>query len=148
MAIKVSIGDPLELERVQELLIENWREAGNDIEFILSDALDYYKRLKETTQNVLGAIVYEDEQIIGYCIATLTAYPFNHAVKACSVNGLYLMPDKRNGIAVSKLMEAVCTIAKDWEAQEILWHAPAGSAFNEALKARYKPLSNYYKEVL
>lgn len=142
------IVDPIEnFDEAEPLLKANWRESGVDMEFIPEHAKLFYSRLADF--GILFAVgAYKDGELIGYCISTIVPHPLNHKARICNADGMYLAPEYRKGLVVAEMMRLTETIARNHEASAIQWHAPAGSSFSEALAARYKPLSNYFRQDL
>ncbi len=145
--VEVRVEDPLEkFDEALPLLEANWRESGSPIEFKAEDVRQFYAYMAE-----MGAIsavgAWNDEQLVGYAITTFGPHPMNHSVRICNVDGLFLHPDFRMGIA-GRLMNSVKDLAVIEGAHYIHWHSPAGSDFSKALAKRTTPMSEYFREVV
>lgn len=148
MGIEIKIVDPMDnFEVAGQMLMANWKEAGSKIEIKLPDMRLFYEHLQRMGA-LFAAGAYDAGKLIGYCIVTIVPHPFNHAIKICNADGVFLSPDYRGGRVLAGLMKAVRKLAREHNVFAIQWHAPAGSAFAAALAARVTPLSNYFMEVL
>ena len=148
MKVEVKEINPIEyFEIAAELLQENWKASGAGFDFIPQDARKLYEFLR-ANGSLFGSGAFVDGKMVGYCIITITPNPVNHAVKVCSMTGMYLKPEFRKARATLELMDIVRRIAKDHKVDFIDWHAAAGSEFLRVLQARYKPVNSYFREQL
>lgn len=149
MAVEIRVAsDPIaHFDEAIPLLEANWEESNMPIDFIADDARKVYQYM--TAQGILFAVgAYDDDEMVGYCIATIAPHPFNHVVMMVNIDGIYLKPQYRKGRAGVQLMSTIREMAKKRAAYAINWHAPAGSDFAKTLERSFTPLNNYYTEKL
>lgn len=146
--ISIRLLDPiLNFDKAIELLEANWKETGIPIEFVASNAKTFYEYMAKL--NALFSIgVFNEEELVGYCIITMSPHPLNHSIKVCNVDGIYLIPHLRNGKIVFDMMNSVKSIAKVHKANYIQWHASVDSSFLKVLESRFTPINRYFREQL
>lgn len=154
MAIEVRVAtDPMQqFDEALPLLEANWEESAIPIPFIAEDARKFYNHLAGQgtlltgTGRLFAVGAYDNDELVGYCIANIAPHPLNHVVQIAHVNGIYLKPKYRKGCAGAGMMAAIKELAKEREAYAINWHAPTGSVFAKTLASRFDPLNEYFME--
>jgi hypothetical protein len=146
--VTVRLIDVIEnIDRASELIKANWEESGNPFDVVIEDVKSFYKRMSEVGQVITsGAYIMDD--MVGYCIASITPHPLNFSIRVCNVDGIYLIPKLRGGVVATRLLHKIRLVAKGCGVDLMHYHAPAGSDYSNALGARFTPVSNYFREVL
>lgn len=148
MAITIKLVDPIEsFDEAIPLLKANWKDSGNPFDFNAADTKAFYTRLS-AIQIVCAFAAYEDDALVGYCVAVIHPHPLNNSIKICDVNGIYLIPRLRKGSTTMKMTQLVTLFALEADVNYIHWHAPANSEFSRVLASRHEPISNYFREAL
>lgn len=148
MPIEVKIVDPIEnFEQAVPLFQASWAETGFPFPFVPEDAKKFYSHVASLGM-LFAAGAYDGDELVGYCIITIVPHPFNHSIRICNADGLFIFPDYRKGRVLASLMEAARIIGRKYGAHSVHWHAQANTEFARMLPSRFENISNYYREIL
>lgn len=137
--VKIAIVNPAEwIDKVRDLLNDNWKETGFDFDF--NPDVEFYQVLYDRGM-AFAAGAFDDDVVVGYCTVMLAPHPHNPAIKIAANDGMFVLPSYRNGLTSGRIIKAAEARAKEMGATRFTWHCRSGTAFADMLQRKgYKPV--------
>ena len=119
--------------QIAALVADNWSETGFDWE--LKPNWQMYGKLYEMGY-LISLAAFDQDEIVGYSVATVSPHLFNSDVKVCTTNALFVKPSHRKRLVSGKLIVETEREAKRRGAIRILWQTRANTPLAEVLRKR------------
>jgi predicted GNAT superfamily acetyltransferase len=116
------------------LMRSNWDETGFSFEF--KPSKEWYVKAQEVGICFALAAFDKEEAMIGYVTAFVAPHQFNHGVKFCSTDALFIDKEHRSGLLAGRLIQKTEEIAQARGAQFIAWHTRAGTPLAKMMARR------------
>lgn len=121
------------IDKVMDVLRENWAETGFDFDLEPNVAMiDHLQQLGVLF--VLGA--FADDTLVGYSSAMISPHTYNPAIVCCNSDALFVRKPWRASSIGARLKNATERVAAERGANRMLWHTRAGTPFAEMLLKR------------
>jgi len=126
------------LHQASELARLHWQEteahmsgSGPNLQ------VDAYRSFQDAGL-IIAFGVFDDETLVGYCIAILSPH-LHYGFMYAHHDVLFLKPEYRKGATALRLVALVHQHAKEKGAKCVTWHAKLGTAFHRILEHSAKP---------
>lgn len=123
------------IDDIDALLRANWERMGKGFGFPLDIDREAYKRAEQA--GIAHAIMAFDQvgKPIGYCVFNVLTHFLSRNHKIANSDTIYIDPEHQDPLIGGLLMRAVRLAAKELGANQIYWHALAGTMFETLLGA-------------
>jgi GNAT superfamily N-acetyltransferase len=120
-------------DQIAALVADNWSETGFDWD--LKPNWMVYGKLYEMGY-LISLAAFDQDEIVGYSVATVSPHLFNGDVKVCTSSALFVKPSHRNRLVSGRLIVETEREAKRRGSVRVIWQTRANTPLAELLRKR------------